>query len=64
MVESSSPTLHQVFQNFAAGDAMDGKQFAKLAKDCGLLEKKLTSTDVDLAFAKIKTKAERKITFT
>jgi len=42
---------------------MDGKEFAKLAKDCKLLDKKLTATDVDLCFAKIKTKAERKITF-
>lgn len=36
---------------------MDGKTFAKLAKDCHLLDKKLTSTDVDLSFAKVKTSA-------
>ena len=29
---------------------MDGKTFAKVAKDCKLLDKKLTSTDVDLIF--------------
>ena len=42
---------------------MDGKTFAKLSKDCNLLDKKLTSTDVDLVFAKIKDKSARKITF-
>lgn len=36
---------------------MDGKTFAKVAKDCGILDKKLTPTDVDLAFAKVKTSA-------
>lgn len=42
---------------------MDGKTFAKLAKDCKVLDKKLTATDIDLIFAKSKTSAERKITF-
>lgn len=42
---------------------MDGKTFAKLTKDCGLLDKKLTPTDVDLIFAKVKDKTARKITF-
>lgn len=43
---------------------MEGKQFAKFVKDLGLLDKKLTATDVDLVFAKIKDKAARKITYT
>lgn len=34
---------------------MDGKTFAKVAKDCHLIDAKLTATDVDLIFAKIKT---------
>ncbi len=42
---------------------MDGKTFAKLAKDCGILDKKLTPTDMDLIFAKIKAKDARKINF-
>lgn len=42
---------------------MEGKHFAKVAKDCHLIDKKLTATDVDLAFAKIKDKTERRITF-
>ncbi|KAL4475991.1 hypothetical protein ABPG72_007877 [Tetrahymena utriculariae] len=33
---------------------MDGKAFAKLAKDCNLLDTKLTSTTLDLIFAQIK----------
>jgi len=34
---------------------MDGKTFAKFAKDTAILDKKLTATDVDLIFAKVKT---------
>jgi p25-alpha len=43
---------------------MEGKQFAKLMKDCKILDKKVTSTDIDLIFAKIKEKAARRISFT
>jgi len=42
---------------------MEGKTLAKVAKDCKLLDKKLTATDIDLIFAKVKAKAERRITF-
>jgi len=42
---------------------MEGKSFAKFAKDCHLLDKKFTATDVDLVFAKSKQKTERRITF-
>jgi len=42
---------------------MDGKTFAKLAKDTHILDKALTATDIDLVFAKVKDKAARKITF-
>jgi hypothetical protein len=41
---------------------MEGKTFAKLAKDCHLLDKKVTATDIDLIFAKVKAKGARKIT--
>jgi len=42
---------------------MDGKGFAKMAKDLKLIDKKLSSTDVDLAFSKVKDKTARRITF-
>ena len=42
---------------------MDGKSFAKLAKDTKILDKRLTITDVDLTFAKVKAKADRRISF-
>lgn len=42
---------------------MDGKTFAKAAKDCKILDKNLTATDIDLIFAKVKDKAARKINF-
>lgn len=43
---------------------MEGKTFAKFAKDTKILDKKLTATDIDLIFAKAKKKTERKITYT
>lgn len=43
---------------------MDGKTYAKVAKDCKVLDKKLTSTDIDLSFAKVKTSSSvRTITY-
>jgi hypothetical protein len=63
MVESSVD-LTQVFKDYCGKEStMEGKSFAKLAKDCGLLDKKLTATDVDLIFAKVKDKAERRINY-
>ena len=32
---------------------MDSTKFMKLAKDCGLLNAKLTTVDVDLVFLKV-----------
>ena len=42
---------------------MEGKTLVKVAKDCSLLDKHLTTTDIDLIFAKVKTKGAKKITF-
>lgn len=65
-------TLRNIYQDFAAFGAtrgvgmpmMDGPKFAKFAKDCKLVDKSnLTPTDVDLIFAKAKSKTERRITF-
>jgi len=66
MVESShkDTQLQAAFQSYSAGATMEGKQFAKLMKDCKILDKKVTSTDIDLIFAKIKEKAARRISFT
>ena len=58
-----SVDLQQVFTSFAKGKEMDGKSFAKFCKDTKMISKKLTTTDVDLIFAKVKTKGIRKITF-
>jgi len=57
-------SLKEVFEGFTAGAAeMDGKTFAKMAKDTKILDKALTATDIDLIFAKVKDKAARKITY-
>lgn len=41
---------------------MDGKTFSKFAKDCKVMNKQCTSTDIDLIFAKVKAgPAARKI---
>lgn len=55
-------SLEEVFLGFTNGaNEMDGKTFAKFAKDTKILDKALTATDIDLIFAKIKDKAARKI---
>lgn len=56
-------SLEEVFLGFTGGaKEMEGKTFAKLAKDTKILDKALTATDIDLIFAKIKDKTARKIT--
>ncbi len=66
VVEKAAPadSLEAVFASFAHGEKeIDGKTFAKFAKDCAVLNKACTTTDIDLIFAKVKDKAARKITF-
>ena len=56
--------LKDVFNQFSFGfKEIDGKIFAKLAVDCKIVNKKCSKTDIDLIFAKVKEKSERKITF-
>lgn len=61
--------MEEVFKSFCAfGDKgaaplMDGSKFAKLFRDCKVLDKKVTATDVDIIFSKVKAKTERKITY-
>jgi len=57
-------SLDTVFLSFTAGKKeMSNKEFAKLTKDCHLLDKKLTSTEVDLIFSKVKTKTSKNLTY-
>ena len=37
---------------------LDGAKFAKMTKDLKLIDKNLTSTDVDIIFTKVKPKTE------
>eukprot|EP01065_Artemidia_motanka_P008551 TRINITY_DN14307_c0_g1_i1.p1 TRINITY_DN14307_c0_g1~~TRINITY_DN14307_c0_g1_i1.p1 ORF type:complete len:440 (+),score=142.74 TRINITY_DN14307_c0_g1_i1:73-1392(+) len=63
-------SLEDVFGSFCAfgagGNAkaeLDGGKFAKLCKDTKLIDKKFTTTDVDLLFSKVKPKGGRVIDF-
>jgi len=59
--------LLEAFCMFCGSEAdkgqMDGRQFAKMTRDTGLINKKFTSIDTDIIFAKVKAKALRKIDF-
>jgi hypothetical protein len=62
VANNPASSLEEVFLGFTNGaNEMDGKTFAKLAKDTKILDKHLTATDIDLIFAKVKDKAARKI---
>ena len=63
MVESG-PTLEDVFKGFSGGKSeMSTKEFLKLNKDCGFIDKHYTSTDVDLIFTKSKSKTSKVLTY-
>ncbi|KAK3510126.1 hypothetical protein QTP70_026843 [Hemibagrus guttatus] len=48
----------------ATGKEMNGKNWAKLCKDCKVIDgKNVTSTDVDIVFTKVKAKSSRVITY-
>lgn len=40
---------------------MEGKTLVKVCKDCHLMDTHLTTTDIDLVFAKVKAKGARRI---
>lgn len=59
---SNSASLEEIFQSFCAFGGgikepqplMDGAKFSKFCRDTKLLDKKLTSIDVDIIFAQVK----------
>jgi hypothetical protein len=63
MVESVK-SLDEVFKSFTAGkNEIANKEFTKLNKDCGLIDKAYTNTDVDLIFTKFKSKTAKVLTY-
>jgi hypothetical protein len=61
---STESALWDTFRAFSGPtNDMDGKHFAKLCKDCELLDKSFTGTDVDLVFAKAMKKGRRRISW-
>lgn len=72
MAESTDMSLlEEAFKKFsihgdtkATGKELNGKNWAKLCKDCKIIDgKSVTSTDVDIVFSKVKAKTARVITF-
>jgi hypothetical protein len=60
----ANPTLLDVYKSFTGGKMeMDSKPYAKLYKDCGLLDKKLTAVEAELNFAKCKPGKVKSLTF-
>ncbi|XP_006008182.1 tubulin polymerization-promoting protein family member 3 [Latimeria chalumnae] len=71
MASGSNAASQETFRKFASygdtkatGKEMTGKNWSKLCKDCNIIDgKTVTSTDVDIAFSKVKAKAARVITY-
>ncbi|WIA41364.1 hypothetical protein OEZ86_004956 [Tetradesmus obliquus] len=64
--EAELKAVYYAFASFGSSQKcveLEGKNFIKLAKDTKLLGKALTTTDIDLIFAKVKAKGARKITW-
>lgn len=67
---TSSAALRELFVEFASFGAgqttmkeMDGSHFAKLCRDCGLIDSDFSLIDVDILFAKVKVRGKRRIGF-
>ncbi|GBF93441.1 hypothetical protein Rsub_06574 [Raphidocelis subcapitata] len=64
--EGELKAVFYAFASFGLGTRsveIEGKNFIKLCKDCKLMSKALTTTDIDLIFTKAKTKGARKVSF-
>lgn len=61
--EMSTADVARVFNSYSAAGSgeMDGRSFAKLCKDCGLVDRNFSSTDADLIFTKAVPKGQRRI---
>ncbi len=61
----STNNLETVFKAFcsAGKNEMSNKEFAKFNKDCKVLDKKYTTIDVDINFAKVKAKSSKVINY-
>lgn len=55
--------MEKLFYSYAINELMDLNRFQKLTRDTKILDKKLTSTDIDIIFNKVKPKTDRKIDF-
>ena len=57
-------TLHELFTNYAGPTGeIDGKTFAKITRDSGVINRHCTLIDIDIFFAKVKQKGMRKINY-
>jgi len=62
-----SDPVHERFLAYSSfGDKnsagqIDNNMFSKLCKECGIVNKQVTTTDVDITFAKVKPKGLRKL---
>jgi len=67
--EDALASVFREFCSFGMGSRnlgpplMDSRQCQKLARDCGLLDKKLTKVDIDLVFTAVKGRGEHRIDF-
>ncbi|KAM9817259.1 tubulin polymerization-promoting protein family member 3 [Neosynchiropus ocellatus] len=71
---AENPDMDQLLASFkrfsvhgdskSSGTELNGKNWAKLCKDCKIIDGKgVSATDVDIVFSKVKTKTSRVITF-
>ena len=57
-------SLKDVFLSFTGGKPeMESKVFAKLYKECGIIDKKFSTNDADINFSKVKSGKVKVITF-
>ena len=61
---SNNSNLTDIFQSFCNGkNEMESQQFLKLCKECGIVDKKYSMSEVDIDFAKVKCSALKTINF-
>lgn len=60
--EADDASIEEIFARYCgAKPNMDGRTFAKVCRDCGLIDRGFLASDADLIFSKVVTKGQRRI---
>merc|ERR1712226_194443 len=62
-ISMNTQSLKSVFSSFSPSGYMDNREFMKLCKDSKLISKKVTTSEIDITFSRVKGLGSRRISY-